>query len=608
MSSGPNPPLSPFVRGTTDTAHVFLLQAGVRRPIPDADTLQFMLAAQTVRVLSDADLAAIPLGAPLPSRKDGTLLTQKFTAPPPGIVYYFMTAGVRRRVPDLATSLILTRTLTAVSVELADLQAIPEGPALPTRAENTLYNGTAGAFAYVVSSGQKRAFPNATTFRDAGHDISALLPIGAIDAALIPDGPAFPSTSRFLSPPSADTPLVLLPVRLETRFQGAELWLRVYPDDIHTNSFEPQLTDDEQTARAAYLSAANGGQDAAKLAFAQLARQYGATRAAWIASANVPAGTKPSQWTVAPFTNVLPERWIVIGYQGNAAGQVLAVGPPIQDSLQVGPAPTSAGPQSDAGMKWVTDFNTAIQAGMAFRIALTPVQQRGFTRIVVLGLKSGLKAADSSARLGDLLQAHHYTDGLELLALNTPTNNTEDVNAGFSSSQTDYDAAFALEQGPALCPSRPTADGDRLAAALTIAPAVLAHVRGADGAQDEIAHAMNTVMWPGTWGYYLSQLVNGSIPNPDTILPAARDHFAAAVRARGHFPILRVGRQPYGVLPVCWSANWKSLEGRALDAPLAGLLARLRTTWENSLPNVLKKTTRGRRSRVRIAMKGRSAL
>src|SRR6202007_186169 len=195
-------------------------------------------------------------------------------------------------VPDIATTLILTHSLSPVVVELADLTAIPEGAMLPTRADQTLYHGTAGAFAYILASGAKRAFPDATTLRDAGHDVAGLISITDADAALLPDAALFPSTSRFLNPPSADIPLVLLPVRLETRFQGNELWLRVYPDNVHINSFEPLLTSDEQSARAAYLAQAQSGSDAAKVAFGALARQFGATRAAWIASSNVPAGSK----------------------------------------------------------------------------------------------------------------------------------------------------------------------------------------------------------------------------------------------------------------------------------------------------------------------------
>lgn len=587
MTPGPDPTPSPFVRGTTDAAHVFLLQATSRRPIPDDATLKLLLAGQTIRTLGDAELAAIPLGPALPSRRDGTILTPKLVERPPIPTCYLMTAGQRRRAPDRATVQILMDGAGPIlSVESADLTAIPEGPALPTRAENTLYRGTGGAFAYVLNTGNKRAVPDATTLRDLDHNVTALLPISDLDASLIPDGAPFPSTSRFLHPRPADTPLVLLPVRLETRFRGTELWLRVYPDDVHINSFEPLLTADEQTARAGYAVQARAGQDAARVAFGALARQYGALRAAWIASASVPAGTRPAQWTIAPFTSVLPERWIVIGYMDSAAGQVLAVGPPIPDGLQVGPAPTSAGPLSDPGMKWITDFSTAIDAGMAFRIPLTADQQRGFSRIVVLGLNTGLAAKDSAVRLGDLLVAHHYTHGLELLALGTPTNNTEDVSSGFSAKQTDHDPVFALEQGPPLCPARVTADGDRVAAALNIAPAILAHVRGADGGQDEIARAANTVMWPATWGYYLTQIVNGVVPDPAAIVPAARDHFAAAVRARGHFPILRIGRQPYGLLPVCWSATWRPLEGRVLDGPLASLLTKLRATWQSSIASV----------------------
>jgi len=464
MSSTGNPPLSPFVRGTSDAADVYFLDLGTRRLILDAQTLKYASAGQAVRVLTDAALAAIPLGTPLPSRKDGLVVKQFFAFPPPSQLTYFMAGGLRRQIPDVETLLGLqSGGAQVVSVAAADLAAIPLGPLLPTRREGTLYQGTGSAFAFVIHSGHKRAVPNATTFRDSGYNVANLLPATASDLALIPDGDPFPSTSRFLNPPPAELPLVLLPVRLETRFRGSQLWLRIFPDNVHVNSFEPELTDEERTARSAYLEQSKSGPDAAKAAFGTLARQLGSERAAWVASTNNPSATKASQWTRAPFTNVLPERWIVIGYQGNAPGQVLAVGSPIADSLAVGLAPDSPGPSTDPGTQWVTDFEHAIQAGMAFRIDLTAEQQRGFTRLLVIGLRTNLSPADSAVRLGDLLQAHHYTDGVALLALNTPTNNTEDVKSGYSSKDTDYDSLFTIELGPSLCPSRPTADGDRMA-------------------------------------------------------------------------------------------------------------------------------------------------
>lgn len=589
MSTTTTTPPSPFICAASNPLQVYYLDNSLARLVPDAATLAYLQQGQSVRTLSDASFAAIKQGTPLPSRADHSILNVLVpaTAGAAGpLDASIMQGGQKRSIPDRQTFQLLETVYgQAKSTTPADLAAIPSGPAMPSRADGTVYQGNASAYAYLLQGGAKSALPDATTLRDAGHDPSSLLAISADDLAAIPNGPALPSTSKFLHPASAAVPLLLLPVRLETRFQNNELWLRVFPDDIHVNSFEPELTAEESAARTAFLAAAQGGQ-AAQDAFAALAQQYGPLRAAWIASANAQAGTKAGSWTKAPFTNVLPERWMVMGYQGNAAGQLLAIGSPIADSLPVGPDPNGPGPSTDAGMRWLTDFDSAVQSGMGIRIPLTGTQTRGFTRIAVFGLNTQVEPATAAARFGDLLQAHHYTGGLELLRHGAPTKNSGDTSSAFCSHDLNYADLYALEQGSPLCPSRPTADGDRLARAIGFDPGLLAHIGGANGGQDEHALAMNTVLWPATWGYYLEQIVAGSVPNPDVLLPLARDHFIHHVRARGHFPILRVGVQPYGVLPIQWSGEWKDIDNRALDAPLMSLLRNLRTTWEASIANV----------------------
>ncbi len=456
-------------------------------------------------------------------------------------------------------------------------------------ADGTVLRG-AGAYAYVMANGQRRAVPDATTLRDLGHTLDNALALAPADLAAIALGAPYPSTSKFATPPSAQTPLVLLPVRLETAFSNNELLIRVFPDTLHVNSFEADLTSDEASARAQYLTIAAGDTAARKAAFGALVRQFGTARAAYLTGSDATTATKTADWTIAPFTNVLPERWIVLGYNGTSPAQVLAVGNPIADSIAVGPAPDGTGPANDPGIAWLRDFDAAVAAGMAVRVTSPAGAAPGFDKIVVLGLRSTLSAADASARFAALLQAHHYSDGLALLPRDAATNNTDTTPSAYSSADPDYDALFSIEQGPALCPNRPTGDGDRLARALGIAPATFAHVSGAAGGQDEQAAAMNATLWPATWGYYLQQLVTGSVPNPDSTLPAVRDHFSTHVRARGHYPVLMAGRQPYGVLPVCSNAQWTALQSDPVQTQLPPLLTKLRATWEQSVANVPRLT------------------
>ena len=49
---------------------------------------------------------------------------------------------------------------------------------------------------------------------------------------------------------------MLLPLRVETRFKDAELWVRVFPDEIAINTHEKLLTETRADVRDGLLESA----------------------------------------------------------------------------------------------------------------------------------------------------------------------------------------------------------------------------------------------------------------------------------------------------------------------------------------------------------------
>lgn len=501
--------------------------------------------------------------------------------------------------------------------------------------------------------------------------------------------------ARFTDPRQAiermddSIPILLMPVRLETRFKRlgnpdtgrdtSQLWVRIYPDDCWIDSFDPTLTETEVTnARAYWIGVwkAGGLEDQERGAWSVLVTSHGSGRANWIVSqykpANVgakptkpraedviltiatetalapaevaavaafwreawladsalenvrvaqglleervgheraleivanyepanfaerlPAGvskdqvnvsvaavvfdpieTKQAAWSHAPQMKVLPDRFVFIGYQ-NGKATVVELGRPVPSPLVAGPdpaAPKEEQLQPDAAgnlvipdeMKWMTDFDRAVEVGMGFRITLDETQaQQGFDRILVVGLRLSASAETGKTELETLLLHHSFSrKGLSLVAQGTPTNNTEAIGAGFDR-QDDPDESFDDRKGPLFVADSDwldKPDGQWLAEYLGIDPALFESVHNADASDQLAGRAMNIALWPATLGYWMESMMSGVFTR--AAIEQTREFFNLYVIGAGAVPAIRIGSQPYGILPATTISRMRWLEQR----------------------------------------------
>ncbi len=421
---------------------------------------------------------------------------------------------------------------------------------------------------------------------------------------------------------SADYPVLFFPVRIETRFVdlpggGQQLWVRIYPDDIHVHTHEPLLTDAEVTAGENYwkaLAAANrmkdGDKETKKQAAWQLLREYaGAQRSLWVARQTKPKNWKPDlavadaalqfpphtdtkshPWTKPPRTQVLPDKFIVSIYNN---GQWFShEGTPLPDTLFLGPDPFRAEqaiqkvgdnilPHED--FAWATDFDKAEQNGMALRIDLKPeyFNNGRIERLLVTGILFSADPEKSRELVEQLIENHHYSlNGFSLLPQGTPTNNTEKDDSGYTRNEDTLEKGYYDGAAPSLFANDPACDGKIMADLLGIKGSALEEVPRAGMRERAEAAATNTALYPATLGYYFGVALAPVVP--ESGLEYLRAFFTKYVSARGPLPAIRVGNQPYGLL---LTSDQRGLGAeRTPDAnfynPLSKVLQELQKKWD----------------------------
>lgn len=408
---------------------------------------------------------------------------------------------------------------------------------------------------------------------------------------------------------SAAYPLVLLPVRLETRFDHARatLLIRIYPDEIFADTHEPQLTEAEEAAGIEYWGTIWKADEAVeRSAWGRLVARSTATRAAWIVEATTPTNSrvtedkpefpliprKAASWTRPALARLLPERWVVVASRAGIERHRV-VSNPVQPALQLSLSPDEetprvelggpGGPPIDVDLLWTVDFGVALTAGMA--VEITPLSADdltlGFDRIIAIGVVTQAlpTPVHRAQALGALLDAHHYTRGLAFVPQGAPTNNTRSAPAAYPTPDPGGAQSFVVERGTSL----PTAgsDGTRWAAALGIDVRHVAHVEGADRTENVAARAMANALWPATWGYFIEQMM-APLFEPRHVAQVRR-YFVEHVQARGPYPSFRVGDVPYGLLPVTTLGTFTSSQHATGDVEkgLPAFLAGLFPHWRN---------------------------
>ena len=285
---------------------------------------------------------------------------------------------------------------------------------------------------------------------------------------------------------------------------------------------------------------------------------------------------RKEMWTGGPQTTLMPDRFVAV-LKNNADYKYMATGEKIPEVLKVGINPMQSEKIPfeydeqgnlvvDEEIKWMVDFETAVENGMGIVVPITKEDAiNGFSKLMVLGVNSST-GAESGKCLYELFQSHYFSpDGMELLPIGTPTNNTTDAKSAYLG-EADEERYYELEtKGNDLRLEHleiKKTDGQRLADALGLPYSFVNHLNYADQHSISNALLMNEALWRPTMGNFMEEIMD-TVFTADNI-KRTRNFFTSYVSGRGFLPAIRIGSQPYGIMPTTAFSKFKVFEDETL--------------------------------------------
>lgn len=309
--------------------------------------------------------------------------------------------------------------------------------------------------------------------------------------------------------------------------------------------------------------------------------------------------TKFQAWAKAPKVNVLPERLVLLGFDEEKEKPKLtlqAIGNPIPSSLETGPDPSAEeGDQFKIAekdqeidgrlykkgdlivgeeLKWMVDFEEAVAKGLGFKVDLSPEQaESGFKRLFVLGVRLSADKDEGKNIIETIIDHHHHSrKGFAIVPQGTPTNNTEKEPSTYSwreDSDDSFDIYFKNKTPDDPAEWFEKKDGRWLAEILGIDTFdthnnnknnCIRNIANYYGTDQREAKAMNAALWPATLGYFMGTMMAPIFS--DQVIDQTKLFFQRFVSGRGMIPAIRVGKQPYGILPATPFSRMKWLQVR----------------------------------------------